>query len=501
MLTFVIAAPASARQCNEAWVPGIGAVGANDTVNALGVLPTGELLVGGRFTAAGGTAALRLAGCNPATNTWSVASSSSAFSVNAIAVLPGGDALIGGSFTNVAGVFGASNIARYHRTSNTWTALATGLSGGEVNTIAVLPAAAGALPGSGNVLVGGSIAPTSPNLQFIGRFNQATSVWSALTGGGTADNVNALAVLPGGDLIVGGKFTFSGAVSTSRISRYNLTTNVWSALGAGTNGEVFALAVLPGGDVIVGGAFTTAGGATANRIARYNPATNTWSALGAGTNGTVNALIVLGDGDVLVGGTFTTAGPVAANNIARYNPSTGAWSALGAGTNGAVRAFAILPSGDVIIGGSFTSAGGSTANRIARYSPGVAAPTILSQPLPVVTAASSSAVFYCNAAGGVRSGSNPIVAPSYQWRKGGVAINTIANPSAATPALFLSNVQAADLGSYDCLVTNSCGGTGTLSSPATLSFVVDPCPADFNNDGFVDFTDFDAFVTEFEAGC
>ncbi|MFN7439658.1 MAG: delta-60 repeat domain-containing protein, partial [Phycisphaerales bacterium] len=57
----------------------------------------------------------------------------------------------------------------------------------------------------------------------------------------------------------------------------------------GMDGAVTALAVLPGGDVIVGGSFTFAGGVLANRIARYNPTTTTWSALGSGTNSTVSA--------------------------------------------------------------------------------------------------------------------------------------------------------------------------------------------------------------------
>jgi hypothetical protein len=40
-------------------------------------------------------------------------------------------------------------------------------------------------------------------------------------------------------------------------------------LGSGTNGEVFALAVLPNGDLIAGGRFTTAGDVVAPFIARW----------------------------------------------------------------------------------------------------------------------------------------------------------------------------------------------------------------------------------------
>ncbi|MDX2118624.1 MAG: matrixin family metalloprotease [Planctomycetota bacterium] len=47
---------------------------------------------------------------------------------------------------------------------------------------------------------------------------------------------------------------------------------------------------------------------------------------------------------------------------------------------------------------------------------------------------------------------------------------------------------------------------GDAGSPTRLvgsdagSAIAPPCPADFNNDGFLDFTDFDAFVAAFEAG-
>jgi transglutaminase 1 len=87
--------------------------------------------------------------------------------------------------------------------------------------------------------------------------------------------VNALTVLPGGNLIVGGEFTSAGGVAANRIARYNPTTNTWSPLGSGVSGgpfpNVYALAVLPGGDVMAGGFFDTAGGVPARNIARYSP--------------------------------------------------------------------------------------------------------------------------------------------------------------------------------------------------------------------------------------
>ncbi len=93
-----------------------------------------------------------------------------------------------------------------------------------------------------------------------------------------------------------------------------------------------------------------------------------------------------------------------------------------------------------------------------------------------------------------------------------MAVSTITNHSAATPVLSLPNVQAADVGFYDCIVTNSCGGTGTLSDAATLSMTAPPgppgCLADLvgggddglSPDGTIDRSDFIAFINAFAAG-
>jgi len=246
----------------------------------------------------------------------------------------------------------------------------------DVRALAVLP--------GGDVIVGGFFTTAGGVwANNIARYNPSTGVWSAL-GTGTNFEVTALAVLPGGDVIVGGIFTNAGGVPARGIARYNPSTGVWSALGSGIQGTrhhyysqvVYALAVLPDGDVIVGGYFTTAGGVSANNIARYNPSTGVWSTLGSGTNNFINghdtiyALAVLPGGDMIVGGYFDYLGDVPTNGMARYNPATGAWTALlGGGTSGGVRTMAVLPDGDIIAGGGFINAGGGLANNIARYNP------------------------------------------------------------------------------------------------------------------------------------
>ncbi len=85
------------------------------------------------------------------------------------------------------------------------------------------------------------------------------------------------------------------------------------------------------------------------------------------------------------------------------------------------------------------------------------------------------------------TGSGPL---SYQWRKDGVNI-----PGATSDTLVIFPVTIDDAGDYDCVVSNTCGGQ--TSAPATLTV---KCPADFDNSGFVDIEDYNAFVTAFEAG-
>ncbi len=108
-------------------------------------------------------------------------------------------------------------------------------------------------------------------------------------------------------------------------------------------------------------------------------------------------------------------------------------------------------------------------------------------------------------------------AATFQWRKNSAPINVISNPSAATSILILTNVQTGDAGSYDCVVTNSCGGTGATSNAASLTVAtLSPTgcsPADIANtdgdtvatgggpDGAIDNGDFSAFFQLFFQGC
>ena len=97
--------------------------------------------------------------------------------------------------------------------------------------------------------------------------------------------------------------------------------------------------------------------------------------------------------------------------------------------------------------------------------------TITSSPASQTRAVGNNVFFTVGTSGGSPS-------PIYQWRKGGVNLangatgNGSTYNGATTATLTVSNVQSADLGSYDCTVSN--GVCSQESSPATLTVNISP---------------------------
>ena len=355
VLSFVLAltGPLNA-QCAYSWPPGAFGAGLNDVVNCATVDGNGDLIVGGRFTLAGGGAAARIACWDG--SSWSSLGTGMDFDVNALTTLSNGDVIAGGAFSTAGGVT-VNGVARWD--GSAWSALGTGLDpfapfGPSVNDVLEMP--------NGDIVVAGQFTGASGvAANNIARFDGAS--WHALAGG-LGGPVRALA-MSGSDLVAVGNFTSSMSVVVNRIARWN--GSFWSSLGAGL-GIFSASAVAVSattGDIYVGGTFASAGGILANNVARF--AGGGWSALGSGTVGSVTALQAMPNGEIMVGGAFQTAGGAVANRVARLTGS--AWtSAFGLGVNGTVQSFAIDANGDVVVCGQFTSAGGSAQSRIARIS-------------------------------------------------------------------------------------------------------------------------------------
>jgi hypothetical protein len=261
--------------------------------------------------------------------------------------------------------------------------------------------------GGGFTLAGGV---TTTN---IALFDPVANTWSALgdglgihlgAPGPAGTHVMALAVLPNGDLVAGGRFGNAGSQSATNIARWNGTN--WSQFGNGigtyTHGAVTALALLPNGSLVAGAETIPASGVPVNTVQQWNG--SGWSALGLPFGSRVQDLFVRANGELIAAGngfvsrwtgsTWSNFGAplapfhayaltalpggdlVAAGSggvIARWNGVS--WSSLATSVTGyGVLDLDVLPNGDLVAGGWFTQVDGVLCNNIARWNGSVWSP-------------------------------------------------------------------------------------------------------------------------------
>lgn len=187
------------------------------------------------------------------------------------------------------------------------------------------------------------------------------------------DFISALALAPGGKILIGGSFNSFNGIPRYNIAQLNGDGSLDATFnsGLGANGSVWSVAVQQDGKVLLGGAFTSINGTARNYIARLNtdgsldatfdPSTNA-------PNGTVNAVAVAPDGHILLGGAFTALGAAPFRSVARLNPdgSLDPTFQTGAGVDGPVYAIAIQPDAKPVIGGTFGSINQYNRRNIAR---------------------------------------------------------------------------------------------------------------------------------------
>jgi trimeric autotransporter adhesin len=483
------------------------------TVYALKTLLSGEVIVAGEFSMAGGTQANRVTrwdgssltplgqGCNS--------------TVHTLAAKPNGDLIAGGRFS-LAGGSSANRIAMWDNSS--WSPLGPLSESGLNSSVFALATRA-----NGDVFAEGSFTANvsgDVSINGIARWNGLS--WSPLGSGLTWTTaltpVCDLAVLPNGDVVAAGSFTSAGGVAgTSYIARWDGTS--WFPLGTGLDNTVNALAVMPNGDLIAGGLFRKAGGVVVNSVARWNG--SVWTPLGLGVTSfviaaQVDAIAVMPNGDLVVGGQFEKAGGSPAKSIARWNGSS--WATLGTGLASDslvfVNALAVTQSGELIVGGSFTNSGGVIAGNWGRWTDS-GIPWVARNP-PTTAIESGQTLVLSSACASGYDFAGPV---AVEWRRDGVPI--VNGPGGASPSggivagaagslptrwtntsttLTITNAQPSDAGDYTVTFSNSCGST--TSNIAAVSITVPcPCPADFDaSGGTPDTTDIDAFFTAWLLG-
>jgi len=263
--------------CPTAWTNRFQADtnGVNGTVYALASFdPDGtgpiapSLYAGGLFTAAGSVSATNIARWDG--QTWASIGQANG-SVRVLKVLDDGSGAAlyaGGYFTTIGGV-AANHVARWNGTQ--WSALGSGISGSmPIYDLAVYN------DGSGSALY--AAGAFSGSLNRIAKWNRSSSSWTAL-GSGLNNTVFALEVFDDDgagahqpELYAAGVFTTAGGTAANRIARWNGTS--WSALLGGTSDQVDDLCAFDDGSgpgLYAIGSFTQVynpATVSANRIAR-----------------------------------------------------------------------------------------------------------------------------------------------------------------------------------------------------------------------------------------
>ena len=281
-----------------------------------------------------------------------------------------GDVYVGGDFTAYSGAQ-AIRIVRLNANGTVDGAFATGFGfNGMVRTIA--------LAGSGNVYVGGDFTTFNGIQEHrIVRLNANAALDPAFAIGTGFDNAVysiAPAVDGSGDLYVGGAFNSYNGTPAHNLVRLNADGTVDSAFvtGTGFNNTVHSIAPAAdgSGDVYAGGAFTSYNGTGVNNLVRLNAngTVDPAFAMGTGFNNTVFSVVPAGGGsaDLYVGGAFSSYNGTAVNNLVRLTANGLADLAFATGTGFKNTVFNVVPAsgggGDLYAGGAFTSYNGTAVN-------------------------------------------------------------------------------------------------------------------------------------------
>ena len=237
---------------------------ANSFVDTFDQQSDGKILLGGRFNTVGGVSRTALARVfdNGALDTTFNASITNTI-VNATAtvwsveVTPDGKVLLGGYFTAVGGT-ARNNIARVFVNSVLDTTFNPNANG---------PVLSAVRQSDGKVLLGGdftTVGATARN--YIARVFDNGALDTTFNPNANS-SVYSVVQQPDGKILLGGSFTAVGGVTRNYIARVFDNGALDTTFNPDANGSVESIAIQSNGNITLGGYFTTIGGASRNYLA------------------------------------------------------------------------------------------------------------------------------------------------------------------------------------------------------------------------------------------
>jgi uncharacterized delta-60 repeat protein len=359
---------------------------ASGPVLSIAIQADGRILAVGAFTGIGGQTRNNIARLDPATglaDSFDPTTNSFGF-VRSIAEQADGKILVGGEFTTLAPNGGAAvtrnRIARLEkdgrldRTLNLNIGIHTGVpfNNPSVDAIAVQP--------DGEILIGGTFTSVlGVPRHLIARVNTDGTLDTAFDPNGSGDfspfapSVDTIAVQADGKILVGGKFSNIGGQPRYCMARLDPVTGLADSFDPSPNQNVNtgvrSILVQPDGKVLVCGQFDFIGGAARNQFARLDPTTGLADSFDAHVDNSMFSMALQPDSKIIVGGFFATIGGQPRNHIARLDAVTGLADSFNPNADGGVVSLLLQPDGKILAGGSFHTIGGQARNGIARLDP------------------------------------------------------------------------------------------------------------------------------------
>lgn len=324
----------------------IGA-GSNGNIYAIAAQTDGKIVVGGNFTAFNHAAAGGIARLNPdgsQDTTFDRGGAGTNGYVYAVVPLSGGKTLIGGAFNTYDG-HGTGGLARLNPDGTLDESFNAGGAGGvdfTVNAIALQP--------DGEILIGGWFYHYNKSARSnIARLHADGTLDSFNPGLSSDNSVLAIAVQPNGQILIGGEVTHYGSTSAELAHRL-----AGSRLGLGAGDRVH--------DAETNTGWLQRFNADGSTDPSFNPS-------GTGPNRSIHSIAALADGRILIGGNFTGFNARYAGGVARLNAAGSVDSGFNNGGMGAddnVDAIMVQPDGKILIAGGFATYDGIPRQGIAR---------------------------------------------------------------------------------------------------------------------------------------
>jgi uncharacterized delta-60 repeat protein len=187
----------------------------------------------------------------------------------------------------------------------------------------------------GKILIGGDFDRVNGAVKnTLARVNSDGSLDASFDAGSAGVNLvpKTIVLQADGKILVGGVY-LTDTGTTPRLIRLNANGSIDSTFNAVLDGGVYSIALLPNGQIIIGGSFTTAGGAAQVGAARLNSDGSRDASFNPMfPSAIIQAVLVQSDGKILLGGSFSAINGFNRQNLVRVNSDASVDTSFNAGS-------------------------------------------------------------------------------------------------------------------------------------------------------------------------